>query len=90
MGAVSLEACQSGTAHSLLPLKANDHSPMAHKIMSISSISQIRGIYYASHMVKCVLAFGKGTKIATMSKAHKEIIQRIGNFVIGAIISEIG
>lgn len=88
MGAVSLESCQSGTAHSLLPLKANDHSPMAHKITSVAPISQIQSIYYASHMVKCALAFGKGTKITTMSTAHKEIIQRIGNFVIGAIISD--
>lgn len=85
---MSLETCQSGTAHSLLPLKANDHSPMAHKIMSVAPISQIWGIYYASHMVKCVLAFGKGTKITTMSKTHKEIIQRIENFVIGSIISD--
>lgn len=88
MGAVSLEACQSGTARSLLPLKANDHSPMAHRITSLAPISQIRGIYYTSHMVRCVLAFGKGTKITAMSKAHKEIIQRIGYFVIGTIISD--
>lgn len=85
---MSLESCQSGTAHSLWPLKANDHGPMAHKIMSVAPISQIWGIYYASHMVQCVLAFGKGTKITTMSKAHKETIQRIGNFVIGTIISD--
>lgn len=83
-----MEACQSGTAHSLLALKANDHSPMAHKITSVAPISQIQGIYYASHMVKCVLAFEKGTKITTMSKAHKEIIQQIGNFVIGTILND--
>lgn len=61
---------------------------MAHKIMSVAPISQIRGIYYASHMVKCVVAFGKAAKITTMSKAYKETIQQIGNFVVGTIISD--